>query len=133
MDPGLQQQTVLLQLGVQLVPVGASCAGVYEQLGVLGMVQTEAWEVTASRRQKELQSIIPSTNLLLDPLKLRLHALQLVSAVQHLLTLLLSGGQMGSAEKSSEQRKAELELYLITPTQTANPRANISGVCQGVS
>lgn len=35
-----------------------------------------------------------SSDLLLDPLQLGLRVLQLVSAVQHLLALLLSGGQM---------------------------------------
>lgn len=42
-----------------------------------------------------------SSNLLLDPLQLRLHVLQLMSAVQRLLVLLLSVGT--STERGDEQ------------------------------
>lgn len=45
---------------------------------------------------------IYSSNLLLDPLQLCLHVLQLVSAVQHLLTLLLSGGVRCAARRDKQ-------------------------------
>lgn len=44
-----------------------------------------------------------SSNLLLDPLQLCLHVLQLVSAVQHLLALLLSGGGVRCAVQRDKQ------------------------------
>lgn len=42
------------------------------------------------------------TNLLLDPLQLHLHVLQLMSAVQHLLTLLLSSGVRWAVQKDKQ-------------------------------
>ena len=80
-------------------------------------------EVTVCHHQKEPQFIhclFLTSNLQLDPLQLCLHVLQLMSAVQHLLTLLLSGG-VGCAERQAGGRVSVYYFSaLLLDVNTAN-------------